>query len=129
MINIKELSKAFYEFGIKLGENHIIDVFGYLDQHQTGQIQIDDFLNFLKSPMSEERQNLVRRLFRKLDQETGSFLKIDTLGDVYRTSDHPLVRNGTESERKLKKELVQSFSDYLQMVVKWNEKRVLKIGK
>lgn len=80
-------------------------------------MSIDQFFELFKAEMSELRTKVVSGLFRRLDSEKKGFLKVDILADFYQTASHPAVRNGSVSERELKRELVKSFSDYLAIQV------------
>lgn len=116
-INIKELAKSLYEFNIKIDEREIMDLFDYLDHTRQGHIGIDPLLELIRGPMNDFRRSVIGQVFAKLDFEGKGFLNIDDFPFYYSTRHHPLVVSGAKKETQITDELVQSFQDYLSILV------------
>lgn len=95
----------------------MLDLFDYLDHRKLGHIGIDPLLELVKGLMNDFRRSVVAQVFLKLDFEGRGYLNIDDFPFYYSTRHHPLVVSGAKTESQISDELVQSFEDYLAILV------------
>jgi Ca2+-binding EF-hand superfamily protein len=114
---MKELAKALYETEMHISEKDVVTLFEYMDHRRDNRICIDPLLQLLRGPISTFRQDVVSHLFCKLDFDGRGFLRLDEFKNFYSAKSHPLVKSGVKRESQIIDELIQSFEDYLTILV------------
>jgi Ca2+-binding EF-hand superfamily protein len=62
-----EFTNAINDLGVQIAPADINSLFKSFDQNSDGVISYAEFISVAKMPLNEFRQNVVRRVFKKLD--------------------------------------------------------------
>jgi Ca2+-binding EF-hand superfamily protein len=84
-------------------------LFNHFDRDGSGRITTDEFLLGLKSGMSFERKQLVKRAFNLLDRTGDGFVKVEDILQSYNYSSHPNVIAGRMSPEQAAEEMLECF--------------------
>ena len=97
-----------YKFNLTNGETAAI--FQMFDQEQTGKIDYDEFIRFIRGEIPENRKKIIEDIFtNKLDVNKTNEVNIDDLKDFYNAANHPDVLSGKKKEEEIFDEFVETF--------------------
>ena len=97
-----------YKFNLTNGETAAI--FQMFDQDQTGKIDYDEFIRFIRGEIPENRKKIIEDIFtNKLDVNKTNEVNIDDLKDFYNAANHPDVLSGKKKEEEIFDEFVETF--------------------
>ncbi|KAL4489389.1 hypothetical protein ABPG72_002685 [Tetrahymena utriculariae] len=116
-ININQLESALSDFKIQEDPAVVEKVFYYLDKHNYGSINYEDFLNKLKVPLNPFRKSLITQAYTFLDRSNFGVINTAVVKSSYNPSNHPDAINGFRGEEDIKLEFRSSFESYLDLRV------------
>jgi len=93
----------------KLSDDELRRLMVSFDKSGDGQIDAEEFLAFLRGPLSQRRNKLVNWAFRSFDKQGTSEFPVETLISSYDASYHPAVISGATTERKAMASVLGSF--------------------
>lgn len=119
-----ELLKGLSEYGIKkIPPRDLQILFNYFDRDRSGRISVDEFLRGLKSGMSFDRKQLVRKAFNIMDSTGDGRVSVDDIMKNYDFSRHPNVVGGKITSDQVAEEMLSVFEQGgdVDGVVTWPE--------
>jgi Ca2+-binding EF-hand superfamily protein len=109
-IDRNELMQGLRAYGINnVSPSEMQILFNHFDRDGSGRITTDEFLLGLKSGMSFERKQLVKRAFNLLDRTGDGFVKVEDILQSYNYSSHPNVIAGRMSPEQAAEEMLECF--------------------
>ena len=75
-IDLDEFNRLCYEFNISLTPDEIKTVFSCFDPSRTGKIFYEDFLNIIKEPLNDFREQIIDQLYDSLNKNNRGNLEI-----------------------------------------------------
>ncbi|KAL4439152.1 hypothetical protein ABPG74_008927 [Tetrahymena malaccensis] len=114
-ININQLESALNDFKIQEDPAVVEKVFYYLDKHNYGSINYEDFLNKLKVPLNPFRKSLITQAYTFLDRSNFGVINTAVVKSSYNPLNHPDAINGFRGEEDIKLEFRSSFESYLDL--------------
>ncbi|XP_046359672.1 calcyphosin-like protein isoform X2 [Haliotis cracherodii] len=108
-ICFKEFADGVKRYGLYMGESDLQLLFKLFDRDGNGSIDFHEFVNQLRTPMTEPRVSVINEAFDKLDVNQDGVLKLDDLRVVYAANArrHPKYLSGEWTED----ETLQNFLD------------------
>lgn len=94
-VPIREAKKLFQKRGLNMTDGYYDSVFQSIDVKNDGLIYYKELISLLRVPISESRLRLICKAYEALDEEGKEKVPLDTLARAYKTSNHPLVKDGT----------------------------------
>lgn len=106
----RELMQGLRAYGINnISDREMQVLFNHFDRDGSGRITIEEFLLGLKSGMSFERKQLVRKAFNLIDKTGDGMVKVEDILQLYNFSAHPNVISGRLSLEQAAEELLEHF--------------------
>ena len=98
-VSLREFANGLADFGVTLDEGEVKKLFQYLDQNDTGRVDLGSLLDELRGQeMSFERFNVIRQVYTKLDSSNKSnppnSVSLDDIARSYNVSQNPDVTSG-----------------------------------
>lgn len=87
-----EFSKLMSKAGIYLTTQELTCVYNFFDANKDGFINYVEFIQLIRTQMSEKRLSIVKHAFQFLNVNNEDKIRIDDLLRLYRPEDHPRVR-------------------------------------
>lgn len=112
-----DLRAALLEWGISLPVRYLDTILDQVDSGRMGLIDIRDFMDIVRGPISNSRLAIMKRVFSQLDDRQESVAVAD-FKRRFRGEDHPLVSMGGFSEAQALDHMLRSFEVNNKPVVK-----------
>jgi len=106
-----EFKKFLSKGGIFLTEQELREIYNQYDYHQDGQINYAEFIQYIRTSMSENRLSAVKYAYQFLDYDRVGKLPIGMLFSKFKAKEHPRVRTREKTEE-------QVFADFKAAIVK-----------
>ena len=97
-IDLDEFNRLCYEFNISLTPDEIKTVFSCFDPSRTGKIFYEDFLNIIKEPLNDFREQIIDQLYDSLNKNNRGNLEIKSF-------------LGAFNDKKVEPEISDEFKD------------------
>lgn len=108
-IDREDLKSCLMDWGINTPSHYLDTIVDICDGSRLGLINLNEFLEVLRGPLSFSRQNLIRDVFTALDKNSERVVDIDEIEKQFRGDGHPLVTIGGLSEKDALKHILKSF--------------------
>ncbi|KAK0396267.1 hypothetical protein QR680_001647 [Steinernema hermaphroditum] len=108
-LDMAEFTKGVRDFGVKIKDSEIKDVFDRIDKDKSGTINFDEFLIALRPPMSQARLNLVDKAFQKLDKTGDGVVTVADMEGVYEHRRHPQYISGEKTKEQIFQQFLNNF--------------------
>jgi Ca2+-binding EF-hand superfamily protein len=100
---------ACAESGLVFESKDLTSLFRVLDDDDSGFIDFDEFLHFMRGPMNERRMSFVEQAFGKLDRDGNGVVEPHEVATLYDASMHPDVVSGKRSAEDVLAEFLETF--------------------
>jgi Ca2+-binding EF-hand superfamily protein len=111
LIDGNEFERICKDYQIGLNEFEISSLFRNFDKNGNGQISYDEFLKGLLGKMNAFRSNLVKKVFKKIDQNDNQIIEISEIKKLYDVKYHPDVVSGKIDENTALSDFMDLFED------------------
>ena len=100
---------ACAESGISLDSRDLTKLFRVLDDDDSGFVDFNEFLQFMRGPLSERRISFVKAAFSKLDKDGNGVVEPADIASIYDASMHPDVVSGKRTQEEILAEFLETF--------------------
>jgi Ca2+-binding EF-hand superfamily protein len=90
-LNLVELKNGLKSIEITIDDVDVRQLFIYFDKDGSGSIDLNEFIDGLREPVSERRMYIINCAFNKLDTKKQSSISADYLASSYDATRHPEV--------------------------------------
>lgn len=104
-----DLKASLIEWGVNLNPRYIDIVLDMVDNGRMGLIDIRDFINLVRGPISSARLGLIKIIFKQLDVNNEGIVSIDEIKRKFHGEDHPLVSIGGYNENYALEHMLKCF--------------------
>ena len=104
-----EFQKALKDYRVQVTQEEGELLYQCFDTNRDGTISYDEFLRGVVGEMTQNRVQLVRRAFDKLDKNGNGIIELDDLKGVYNGKHHPDVKLGKKTEEEVLIEFLDTF--------------------
>lgn len=126
-LNQAEFTKVLKDLRLDFGPQEVKRLFDLFDTNKNGLISYDEFLRGVRGPMNENRLNVTKLAFKKLDADNSGIITLDDLrGNFqnllfiklifpigrYNPKNHPDVKSGKKSEDEVLAEFLDTFEQH-----------------
>jgi Ca2+-binding EF-hand superfamily protein len=109
-LSISEFTKAMNDYRVGLNAAEIDAIFEEFDIDMSGGVSYEEFLRALRGKMNLKRKSAVQAAFRKFDSDgSGEVTIADLEKSGYSAKDHPDVKSGKYTERKVLMDMLSRF--------------------
>lgn len=108
-LSIDEFKKGLHDYGLKLSDQEVVELFAYFDKDGSGTIDFEEFLRTLRPPMSNARIKLVEKAFAILDTSGDGVVTVEDLESKYDVKKHPKFQSGEMTRNQVLKEFMDTF--------------------
>uniref|UniRef100_A0A8D0H1D6 EF-hand domain-containing protein n=1 Tax=Sphenodon punctatus TaxID=8508 RepID=A0A8D0H1D6_SPHPU len=108
-LELEEFLKGLSDAGVQLESGEGQKIFSLCDKDGSGTLNLDEFLEALRPPMSSARKQIIGDAFHKLDKTRDGVVTVEDLQGVYNGRAHPKYRSGEWTEEQV----FRSFLDSL----------------
>lgn len=105
----EELKYGLQDYGIRINNSELEELFMFLDRDRNGKISIDEFLIGMRGPLSKRRIELIHIAFKRLDRTGDGFVTIEDLELAYDSSHDPDVKAGRTKPADALRNLLAQF--------------------
>ncbi|GMI15003.1 hypothetical protein TrVE_jg10976 [Triparma verrucosa] len=105
----QELKNGLADWGLPLNIMEVDALFTFFDRDRSGTVSFDEFLKGLRGPMSERRKKLVNLAFDVVDKTGDGSVTVDDLKEVYDTSNHPGILDGSTTAEEVLAHFVETW--------------------
>ena len=84
-------------------------LYSLFDTNRDGRISYDEFLRGVVGGMNQNRVQLVRRAFEKLDKNGNGVVELEDIKNIYNAKFHPDVKLGKKTEEEVLIEFMDTF--------------------
>jgi len=110
-----EFNKLLSKAGIYLTTQELTCVYNHFDTNKDGYISYPEFVQMIRTEMSEKRLSVIKHAFQFLDVNRERKLKIQDLLRLYHADDHPRVRTrektAEQAMNEFKTAIIKKSSD------------------
>ena len=110
-VDRNEFVVILQEQGIVLSPSELQIIFENFDRNRDSLISFDQFLEAVRGKPTDKRQALVDKAFLKFDRDGNGFIESRDLRNVYNSSLHPKVKEGTFTEEQAFRDFLSNFND------------------
>ncbi|GBG31649.1 Calcium-dependent protein kinase [Hondaea fermentalgiana] len=89
-----ELKYGLQDYGIRINNAELDELFTFLDRDRSGKISFDEFLAGMRGPLSKRRLDLIHTAFGRLDRTGDGVVTLEDLEMTYDPSHDPDVQAG-----------------------------------
>eukprot|EP01016_Furgasonia_blochmanni_P042888 TRINITY_DN5743_c0_g1_i10.p1 TRINITY_DN5743_c0_g1~~TRINITY_DN5743_c0_g1_i10.p1 ORF type:complete len:561 (+),score=190.53 TRINITY_DN5743_c0_g1_i10:73-1755(+) len=105
-----EFNKFLSKIGVFLTSQELTCVYQFFDQNGDGRISYAEFIQTIRTNMSDLRLSTVKHAFKFLDKSKSGVIPIEDLVNAYKASDHPRVRTRQKTIEVVKLEFQNAIS-------------------
>jgi len=109
-IDATELEAALNRIGIGMSSEDVQDLLHAMDRNGDGSIDFEEWLHFVRGPLTPQRAAVVREAFDDLDADGDGLVDISDLGRRFASWTHPDVASGRRSRKEVHVELLDALS-------------------
>jgi Ca2+-binding EF-hand superfamily protein len=104
-----EFNKALKDYRVSVTQEEGGRLFSLFDLNGDGNISYDELLRGVVGEMNQNRKNLAKKAFNKLDRNQNGFVEVDDIKGVYNCKNHPDVKLGKKTEEEVLSEFLDTF--------------------
>lgn len=108
-IDREDLKAALLDWGLELNPKYLDTVLNLVDSSNLGLVNLKDFFEVLRGPMSPTRVKVVREVFNRLDRHKDDHVDIDDIALYFNSEDHPLRTIGSYTEQETLNHILKYF--------------------
>mmetsp|Transcript_12643 Transcript_12643/g.23060 ORF Transcript_12643/g.23060 Transcript_12643/m.23060 type:complete len:2081 (+) Transcript_12643:183-6425(+) len=105
----EEFKNAMRECDLKLTGKDLNLLFDYFDQDGSGEVSYDEFINTLRTPISDWRVSVVIAAFNVIDKSGDGMVTVDEVVKQFNASGHPSVISGERKTNDVLMEFLNTF--------------------
>lgn len=104
LVVAETLEQTLVECGVSLSAGQVQAILNAFPPvaNLPGAVRLEDVLEIMRGPMSEDRMFAVQRVFQHLDYDGDGVLTLAEIGAKFAAADHPDVRNGSLTAQQLR---------------------------
>ena len=108
-LNWKEFAEALTSCGVQIQD--VRSLFKILKKDVSGLVNVHEFLNLMKHPMSSQRKDMIDDIFyRILDKDNDGIVSIDEICNAYMAFRHPEARVGRKSVTMIQQDFANDLA-------------------
>ena len=123
-ITFDEFENVFKKFRYNLSKEEISNIFNYFDRDGSGFIDYEEFVNGVCSNLNKFRKDVLKEVFKNLDQGEKGFITVGQLRHEYNPKEHPLVRQGKRTEDEILAEFLDVLEYHFNLLVEKGDDNV-----
>lgn len=101
-LSIAEFKKSIRDYRLEVTDQEIQFVFDYFDKGSLGSINYLEFMDALRGKLTEQRLNVINRVFEKLDSnDSDDFITFSDMLSNFQARLHPDVKNQRRHEQEV----------------------------
>ncbi|KAJ9467952.1 Crustacean calcium-binding protein 23 [Diplonema papillatum] len=104
-----ELDEGLRHYGVDLSKDELDTVFHFFDSNNTGTISITEFLVGIRGKMPQQRADIVRKAFTRLDKDADRKTTINDLLRIYNVTEHPDVLTGVKTPEEVMRDFASDW--------------------
>lgn len=108
-LDVDEFEEAMSFCGLFLKKPEISLLFKHFDRDGDGNINYQELLSGLQSPLAGERLAIVNKAFAVLDRDGSGVVDFLEVGDIYNASKHPDVAEGKKTAEEVTTTFLKGF--------------------
>jgi Ca2+-binding EF-hand superfamily protein len=109
VLNLRAFKTACAESGLAFDSRDLAALFRVLDDDDSGFIDFEEFLQFMRGPLNERRKSFVDIAFSKLDKDGNGVVEPSEVASLYDASMHPDVISGKRTSEDVLSEFLETF--------------------
>lgn len=117
-ITIAGMKNLVKEFRLKMKEDEVENLFKVFDREKRGEIFYDDLICAGIGEMSQQRKNLVTKVFKELDKTGSGYVLATELKSAFDPSRHPEVVLRKKTEDDVLNEFLDTFEEHYSLIVR-----------
>ncbi|KAK3089169.1 hypothetical protein FSP39_001432 [Pinctada imbricata] len=108
-LSYEELRNGLRDYGLRLDDNTVQELFRELDKDGSGKLSYDEFLVAIRGPINDRRRAVVEKAFAKMDATGDGVITIEDIRQLYDVSQHPKYQSGEWSADQCFRKFLDSF--------------------
>ncbi|KAJ6664212.1 hypothetical protein lerEdw1_008430 [Lerista edwardsae] len=105
----EEFRQGLQDAGVPLERGEVEKIFSLCDKNRSGTLDLNEFLELLRPPMSKVRKEIIEEAFRKLDRTGDGLVTVEDLHGVYNSQSHPKFQSGEWTEDQVFRTFLDNF--------------------
>ncbi|EDO32962.1 predicted protein [Nematostella vectensis] len=108
-LNIDEFRKGMQDFGTKLTDDEVKQLFAQFDKDGSGSLDFEEFLRAVRPSMSKNRVEIIMKAFHKMDTTGDGVITIADLKKVYNARQDKRYQSGEMTEAEVFQKFLATF--------------------
>ncbi len=96
-----DFKKFLSKGGIFLSEQELREIYNQYDYHRDGQVNYAEFIQYIRTSMSENRLSAVKYAYQFLDYDRVGKLPLGMILSKFKAKEHPRVRTREKPEEQV----------------------------
>ena len=106
---MKKFAKIIKEYKVPIGDENIKNLFEMFDKTNTGLVNYEEFLRYVRGEVNATRKGLIELAFKKLDKEGRGAVDVKYMKGQFDAKNHPDVKTGKKNEDQVLGEFLETF--------------------
>ncbi|XP_058959465.1 calcyphosin-like protein isoform X2 [Pocillopora verrucosa] len=108
-LNFDEFVTGLRDYKVQLTDEEFQELFDYFDKDKGGQVDINEFINAFRKPLSGSRLKVVDLAFKKADRTGDGVIDCKDMERYYNVQEHPKYKNGEMTKKEVFEEFLERF--------------------
>lgn len=108
-IDREDLKTCLLDWGIQIPFHYLDTIIDRCDGQRIGLIDLNEFLDLLRGPLSPQREDLLRQVYQALDTRRERVVPMEQVKNNFRGDGHPLVTIGGQSHKDALDHILKYF--------------------
>lgn len=108
-LDMAEFEEALHYAGLFLKKNEMKMLFQFYDKSGDGEINYQEFIGGLASPMNARRVSMVQKVFQRMDRDGSGIISKGEVAHLYNAKAHPSVLKGEKTQDEVLTEFLNGF--------------------
>ena len=111
-LDFQSLESIFLNYKLSLSSKETLSIFKKFEQNNSKKINYDDLIKIIVGTMNDERLNIVKNVFSKLDINGRGNININELKQKFNPSGHPEAYSKNNSKEEIYEEFLNNLEIY-----------------